>query len=1012
MEFSDFKKNMSDFIVNNFFCNNLSNNYMENNLLYIISMMLKDEIDQLKNVSEITFFLKETKVSYLLEQMIKMPDVQIYFKKIIYKMLEKIENHGSLKKIDFNMDSIYKNLKDFIEETNKKLNKKHKKSAEELCLKYINTKIKEQSMNNQNDNYNEFEVENMDKIEFDQNFQKYEKNILKSELEILQKEAEKNNKQYLATYYKLLINNIIEKNCDNLYSINFMKKYSNDKDIKKEYLLFIYYQDFSKIISFIEKFINDLLMNISIIPNSIKCICKIISILIKNKFKEITIIEENWFISKFFIEKLLIPILKDPSVNVLFNDFVLSENTQHNSKILCFILKYVFQGKLFRNNYILENGEEENYYTFFNRFILEENEKIIYFFQKIVNAKLPTFIEKFLNKELPMDYSYDYFTENPEEIFVSISICFNINNLICLIKGMKNSEKDLFLLQNPKTIKLKKVYEKFSSEEKIKELEECEKNEFCIQNTFKVDKKEKLLEKTFSLRSSKCCLKLQENENFYVYNEYEIEKSFENLFQISNKIEGFFIDIKKLEKKEKLDEKQKNLIKFKNYLTNSLMNYIALSRSSFKSTESVFSILSQMRDYLTNPNYNLNNNNDIIPSNWSISSVLNYMQKIPDEYKKNDYEKFFSELTQNLEDSISEINFEKIFLLKKKLQFLYQRKKYFEKCIEILEDIKYNEVVKNFVENSFCPIEVKFCYDDEEDERIFELKKSNISKRSMKNTDIIEIYKDKRVIFRTVSAFVRYFPDLNKYQDKKDINPFQIIKELSINKKIFHFFDIIKNIFISENICTEEDYNKIYDDKIRNYIMNKIYKKIYPSELENEDSKFFQKTMHLSWVEPNMIIPGDTTHDVLDNILPDILDEFKKLNKANSPYIKLKCIKKIFEYIGAIVKFKDGGEGEDREVGAEDIAPYLNYILIRACPVRIFSDINFIKLFLKNQGKYEYDFFNVEMMCRNILDSNHKNFNISESEYLKKCNEAIINKQNNDDKRFNEIIGRFEITNN
>ena len=140
-------------------------------------------------------------------------------------------------------------------------------------------------------------------------------------------------------------------------------------------------------------------------------------------------------------------------------------------------------------------------------------------------------------------------------------------------------------------MKLKKVYEKFSSEEKIKELEECEKNEFCIQNTFKVDKKEKLLEKTFSLRSSKCCLKLQENENFYVYNEYEIEKSFENLFQISNKIEGFFIDIKKLEKKEKLDEKQKNLIKFKNYLTNSLMNYIALSRSSFKSTESVFSIL-------------------------------------------------------------------------------------------------------------------------------------------------------------------------------------------------------------------------------------------------------------------------------------------------------------------------------------------------------------------------------------------------------------------------------------
>ena len=152
--------------------------------------------------------------------------------------------------------------------------------------------------------------------------------------------------------------------------------------------------------------------------------------------------------------------------------------------------------------------------------------------------------------------------------------------------------------------------------------------------------------------------------------------------------------------------------------------------------------------------------------------------------------------------------------------------------------------------------------------------------------------------------------------------------------------------------------------------------------------------MHLSWVEPNMIIPGDTTLDALDNILPDILEEFKKLNKATSPYIKLKCVKKIFEYIGIIVKFNDGGEGGNREVGAEDITPYLNYVLIRACPVRIFSDIKFIKYFLKNEGKFEYDFLNVEMMCKTILDSTYKNFHISESEYIKKCNEAIINNKN------------------
>ena len=65
---------------------------------------------------------------------------------------------------------------------------------------------------------------------------------------------------------------------------------------------------------------------------------------------------------------------------------------------------------------------------------------------------------------------------------------------------------------------------------------------------------------------------------------------------------------------------------------------------------------------------------------------------------------------------------------------------------------------------------MKFSYDEDQENK-FELKKSNINKRNWKDTDIIE--KDEKVCFKTVASFVRYFPDLNKYQDKKDINPFQ-----------------------------------------------------------------------------------------------------------------------------------------------------------------------------------------------------------------------------------------------
>ena len=185
------------------------------------------------------------------------------------------------------------------------------------------------------------------------------------------------------------------------------------------------------------------------------------------------------------------------------------------------------------------------------------------------------------------------------------------------------------------------------------------------------------------------------------------------------------------------------------------------------------------------------------------------------------------------------------------------------------------------------------------------------------------------MIFKTVLSFTKYFPDLNIYQDTMDINPLKLIEKLKINSKLLEYFNLIKSYFIQEKNCKEETYDQIYDEKIKNYVMNKIYKKIYPKEIENNDSKLFQKTMHLSWVEPQMIIKGEVTLDELDKILPEILEEFKRLNKANSPFIKFKCLKKIFDSITYLINFNDEGEGDKRDIGADDVTPYLNYVLIR-----------------------------------------------------------------------------------
>ena len=52
----DINYNFSSFIINNFYNNILSSSNIEENLLYLLSLLLKDEIDKLINSEDLFFF--------------------------------------------------------------------------------------------------------------------------------------------------------------------------------------------------------------------------------------------------------------------------------------------------------------------------------------------------------------------------------------------------------------------------------------------------------------------------------------------------------------------------------------------------------------------------------------------------------------------------------------------------------------------------------------------------------------------------------------------------------------------------------------------------------------------------------------------------------------------------------------------------------------------------------------------------------------------------------------------
>ena len=937
----DVKSNLAPFITDRFYNNYLSGNYMENSLLFVITLMLADEISKISNIKDVDKFLDNTRCGYLLEELINLPDIQIFFKKIIINTIEKMETTCSYRKLNLNIQKMEELIK--LNEDNKSKKNKNSKTDEEALIERI---LKESKNNLRADN----------KIMKERNLlfsSKYIPNINSQELNKLSEKAMTEKKFYLFSYFDKLNNDIQLLNNKELYSnLELMTKMGISKH--PTIILSLYQYDFLEIIPFIEQLMSDINENIILLPNSVKYICKIISILIKKKFKDISQMEENEFISRFIIEKLLIPILSKPNYKGPINEFIISGNTFENLKLITLILKKLFTGKLFIND------KKEGEYTPFNWMIFDQIENIFSFYKKITNVNLPEFIDKYINNNFPEDYVYDYFNENKGEFYANISICFNVDILLLLIDGL--SKSNFFMKNNPIITSIKNSIERFS-EKTINDIQKC---------NLKVvsEIKEKLPKQNNDKNNEKF-------EVFYIFNSEQIEENSEEFFSHDNKVGNFFIDINKLEEGKKLDEAEKYIIQIKNYLCNSLGNYRLLNKTDFILGENsdTKGILNEVLYYMTLPNFIINNNT--VPSKWYINCILDYLDKIPEEYKKNDYNKLFLELMQNIKDAINDLNFEKLILFMNKFKFIEKMNDYYEKIYDVMKDIYIKDKVKYIVENFYIPVELNFKYSNSE--KKFEIKKSNIKIEKFEGKKCYEDPKKNNYVYRTIEAFSSNFPDLGKYQIYQGINPLKIIGELKINEKLNYYFEMIKEK-ITEKDIKPNKYESLYKEKIEDYVMNKLYDKIYPLEPDESDSQVFKNCMNHSWIEPHHIEAKDYIYDV---ILPDILNEFQQIYISKTPLKKYKNLKKIIYYIKNIIIFN---EGNGKEIAQDDIIPILNYAFIKAKPFRISTDLQLIKYFLDYEKEDDQDIQSFISLIGIIKkEYNAKYFHMTNDEYNEKC---------------------------
>ena len=949
----DVKNYIAPLIGNNFYENTLSSNYIEDHLLYVIGLLLKNEIDNdINNKRDCVNFLEDTPCGILLEQLKTKQDVQTYFKTIIFKIVEQLEEESSAYEINFNLQSIqeeFNKTKEEIEAEYKKTGKKQKNITVNYFKKNNNDDYESKNENNEekskeNEIYNKKYMFNLDKEEYTKLINKNEKNKIMSD--------------FLLSQYKKVLEN------PNIFSneayFNNVLKLSASNEILASYQI-----DFTKTIKIIDEFLNILLKNLYLLPYSVKCICKIIVLMIRKKFPDLSIANQNAFIAKFFFHKLFGPIFENPGIGALINNFIISGVTHHNLKIISSIIKQLFSGKFFVDKYACGG------YTPFNWYFIDSINYVYQFFDNVIQVTLPPFMEKLINNELPKSYEYNYFKENPEEGIFHRSICFSFKDLCAILNNMKELKDKIFV--GPEYQPFKKTFEKLVNKSGTQEIEKIKKNiEYEMVKIYDPKKKKEPKE-----------VKGNPILKFFLISQLLTNQKYTKIFSINQEKASFTLPEIPCISDE--DNPKNNVIKVKNFICTLLNNYRTLVKADFieGTTNNTVSILNQLKNFMKISNFVVDGS---IPSEWYVDSLLEYLKNIPNELTSNDNDLLYKQLESHINVSIKDIDFELLSVVLGNVKFCKRGQNFYEKMKTHLIDIELNEKVQSIVEKEPIAVELEFKYTQKIKElKIEKSSKKDIQLRSLDNM-MFEEETQKTYYCRTIKAFTKRFPNIAKIQKfiEKDLSDME--KELKLTQKISNYFNIIKEFLSSKNstiynLIGTEEFNDI-SAKIYDYVMEKLYDKLFPRKPDPLDKIILEQCQILSWTEPKHYIKSKINL-VFDSFLPDVIYCFKEIDQQKSPRQKLIYMNKIFLSISNVVKFSGGGN-----TGVDDIMPILNYAFIKAKPPHISSNCKYMELFLGEKKNREEgnQLAQLTAICEFAASiTADKLFNITSEQFNKKC---------------------------
>ena len=962
------------------------NFYMESTeqeeIIYIIYLLLEKEIDQLLTPSEQTF-LDDSFLSKFLEEMGSRYEIKNYIDIVLNELISNLEESYS-KFYSLEISKVPKNLKsdEYFEITPEDELKPKYEFKDPNSLNFYESKKYpklENIITSQND---KMLYKNLNRLVSTNILSKNINSLIKNIHEDVGKSI---NEKILMDNFNREQNDVIKqfllkqiKKIKKFDNPNLFDSYQLHENLKKKKKIARESLDlFNNGVKIITTFIDNLLSNLendTIVPYSIKAICKFIYILMQKKFKTITKLELNNLVGRFLFDKLILPILKNPDRSDAGKNKMITLNTRKNLINIYLVFKNLVKGELF-------NVEQNIQLVIFNKFILNNYHRVNEIIEKMLDVRIPEKLKKlsdefYLRDDFILDNSkrteeeinYEYFKENPNDFMQHKSICFTTNQLN-LFYDVVEENKDIFIKPG---MPLEKIYETISN---FMSLVENHPNHYyvIISDNYNAETKELLFHKEKALPLGKA-------------------KSQEEIIQNIHYCISYLIgNLEILPHWNWVIENHKTMDTFQ-YINQYLNSYEGIYNFSLGS----------------------------VPLNWYSLYIINNLNYIKPEDAINDYEPLYNDIEKQIIiqlKKLSKLNefltvnmTTKFLLIDKKINIFQEELDNVKNTfinIRALQFMQSKELIVSLasieeLNKLKIPIEGLDSYGLKnlllQKETYVQSKNDRNSSKKKDKEDIQP--KNFNFFCNTITHFISRYTDYYKsiYEDitsqsffKNTQNQKEKIKEEKGNKetkaklvldnymeylsialdesklfepsplkKIISVDDYEEECIINNNEEENVKKNNIlseYKEKVKhsiyNYILKSLCIKLYNEPIIAEDAQFYKKCVSLSWFKPENMNIKNEIYD--KSIFEQIIEHIKTIDNLRTPEEMFNEITFVLQLINSLYIFML----DNNNVDANDLLSILTYLIIKAQPKRMIFNLKIIEYFFNEKKKKGIEFYSV-----------------------------------------------------